>query len=95
MAGREAKFACVRAIVCTTAVAGIVASFELTSGAGLVVSIVVLGLLALAWLVSLFLLIVDSISIGAKIVWFVALTCLAPITIPLYLILRHRRHRAG
>ena len=51
-----------------------------------------LGLLALAWVVSLFMLIVDSISIGAKILWFVALTCLAPITIPLYLVLRHRRH---
>ncbi len=73
----------------------VVASFELTSGAGVVVSIVVLGLLALAWLVSLFLLLLDSISIGGKILWFVALTCLAPITIPLYLILRHRRHSAA
>ena len=81
--------------MCTTGVVAVVASFELTSGAGVVVSIVVLGLLALAWLVSLFMLVVDSISIGAKIVWFVALTCLAPITIPLYLILRHRRHSAG
>ena len=81
--------------MCTTGVVAVVASFELTSGAGVVVSIVVLGLLALAWLVSLYMLLLDSISIGAKIVWFVALTCLAPITIPLYLILRHRRHSAG
>jgi hypothetical protein len=78
--------------VCTTGVSALVASFELTSGAGVVVLIVVLGLLALAWVVSLFMLIVDQISIGAKILWFVALTCLAPITIPLYLVLRHRRH---
>jgi hypothetical protein len=76
-------------------VVALVASFELTSGAGVVVSIVVLGLLAIAWLVSLFLVIVDSISVAAKILWFVALTCLAPITIPLYLILRHRRHSAA
>ncbi len=82
-------------IRCTTGVVAMVASFELTSGAGVVVSIVVLGALAIAWLVSLFMLIVDSISVGAKILWFVALTCLAPITIPLYLILRHRRHSAG
>ncbi len=58
-------------------------------------SIVVLGALFLAWVVSLFLLVVDTISVGAKILWFVVLTCLAPITIPLYLILRHRRHAAA
>ena len=81
--------------MCTTGVSAIIASFELTSGVGVVVSIVVLGLLALAWVVSLFMLVVDSISIGAKILWFVALTCLAPITIPLYLVLRHRRHRVS
>ena len=50
-----------------------------------------LGLLAIAWVVSLFLLVADSISVVAKIVWFLALTCLAPIAIPVYLILRHRR----
>ena len=75
--------------------AGVVASFSLTSGAGVVISIIVLGLLFLAWLVSLFMLIVDSISVGAKILWFLAITCLAPIGIPLYLILRHRRRAAG
>ena len=70
----------------------VVGSFEVTSGFGLVLSIIVLGLLAIAWVVSLFLLVADSISVLAKIVWFVALTCLAPVAIPVYLILRHRRH---
>jgi hypothetical protein len=70
----------------------LIASFELTSGFGLVLSILVLGLLLIAWFVSLFLLVVDSISILAKIGWFLLLTCLAPIAIPVYLILRHRRH---
>ncbi len=70
----------------------VIASFELTSGFGVVVSIFVLGILAVAWVVSLFLLVADSISVLAKIVWFLLLTCLAPIAIPVYLILRHRRH---
>jgi hypothetical protein len=73
----------------------VVGSFEVTSGFGLVLSILVLGFLAIAWLVSLFLLMVDSISVLAKIVWFVLLTCLAPVAIPVYLILRHRRHSPG
>jgi hypothetical protein len=73
-------------------IATVVGSFEVTSGFGLVISILVLGLLAIAWLVSLFLLMVDSISVLAKVVWFVLLTCLAPVAIPVYLILRHRRH---
>jgi hypothetical protein len=73
-------------------IAMVVGSFEVTSGFGLVISILVLGLLAIAWLVSLFLLMVDSISVLAKIVWFVLLTCLAPVAIPVYLILRHHRH---
>lgn len=73
-------------------IANVIGSYEVTSGFGLVISILVLGLLAIAWLVSLFLLMVDSISVLAKIVWFVLLTCLAPVAIPVYLILRHRRH---
>jgi|tagenome__1003787_1003787.scaffolds.fasta_scaffold20376897_1 hypothetical protein len=66
-------------------------AFELTSGAGLVVSILVLGALFLAWVVSLFLLVADSISLGAKLLWFLALTCLAPIGIPAYLLARRGR----
>ena len=46
----------------------VVGSFEVTSGFGLVLSIIVLGLLAIAWVVSLFLLVADSISVVAKIV---------------------------
>jgi len=71
------------------------ASFEVTSGAGAAVSIVVLGALFLLWIYCLFLLVADSISVLAKILWFVFLTCIAPLAIPLYLILRHRRHKAG
>jgi hypothetical protein len=33
----------------------------------------------------------DSIGLGAKIVWFICLTCLAPITIPIYFVTRTRR----
>jgi hypothetical protein len=68
-----------------------IASFELTSGWGVLVSILVLGTLFVAWIVSLFLLVTDAISVVAKIVWFLLLTCLAPVAIPVYLILRHRR----
>lgn len=60
-----------------------------------VVGFVVLSILFVLWLISLFLLLVDSISVGAKILWFVFLTCVAPIAIPLYLLLRHRRRRAN
>ena len=52
---------------------------------------VLLALLFVAWVISLFLLVLDSISVGAKVVWFVALTVLAPIAIPVYLVLRWRR----
>ena len=60
---------------------------------GVILSIVVVTLLGLLWLVSLFLLVLDSISVGAKVVWFLALTLLAPVAIPVYLWLRHRRLR--
>ena len=73
----------------------LIASLQVTSGFGLVISILVLGALLIAWIVSLFLLVVDSISVLAKIAWFLFLTCVAPIAIPVYLILRHRRHSHG
>jgi hypothetical protein len=73
----------------------VIFSLQVTSGFGLVVSILVLGALLIAWLVSLFLVLVDSISVLAKIGWLIVLTCLAPIAIPVYLILRHRRHSRG
>jgi hypothetical protein len=73
----------------------LIASLQVTSGFGLVLSILVLGALLIAWIVSLFLLVVDSISVLAKIAWFLFLTCVAPIAIPVYVILRHRRHSHG
>ena len=71
------------------------ATLEAAMGVGAVVLSVVLAALCIAWLVSLFLLVADTISVGAKIVWFVFLTCLAPFVIPLYLVLRHRRRAAA
>jgi hypothetical protein len=59
-----------------------------------VVLLVIAGLLALAWLVSLFVLVLDSISVGAKILWFLALTLLAPFAIPAYFLWRQSRRRA-
>lgn len=59
-----------------------------------VLGFVVAALLLVAWLVSLFLLVVDSIGVGSKIVWFLALTLLAPFAIPIYLVTRHRRMQA-
>ena len=69
----------------------LLAAFQLTSGIGAVISIVVLGTIFLFWVIALFLLIGDSISLGAKILWFIALTCLAPFAIPLYFLARSRR----
>ena len=71
--------------------ASLLGSIELTSGWGVVLSIFVLGGLFILWLWSIFLLVTDSISVIAKIVWFVLLVCLAPLAIPAYLILRHHR----
>jgi hypothetical protein len=67
------------------------ASIELTSGWGAFLSIVVLGGLFLIWLACLFMLVGDSISVFAKIIWFLLLTLVAPIAIPVYLILHHHR----
>jgi len=65
------------------------ASLELTSGWGVVLSIIVLGTLALVWVVALFLVIVDAMSVGAKILWILFLIVLAPIALPAYLLVRH------
>jgi hypothetical protein len=59
---------------------------------GTTVLLIVLAVgLGLAWLVSLFVLAFDTISIGAKIVWFLALTLLAPFAIPAYFLWRRSR----
>jgi hypothetical protein len=56
-----------------------------------VLGVVLLFVLTAAWIFSLFALVGDSISFLAKVVWFVALTCLAPFAIPVYLVTRHHR----
>jgi len=57
----------------------------------LVLEIVLLTLLFLAWLLCLFLLVFDTLPFWQKLVWFLALTVLAPIAIPVYLIARRSR----
>ena len=58
-----------------------------------VLGIIVVVVLAVAWLVALTLAIMDSIPVGEKILWVLALTVLAPIAIPVYLVMRSRRRR--
>lgn len=57
----------------------------------LALEIVLLTILFLAWLLCLFLLVFDSLPFWQKVVWFLALTILAPIAIPVYLIARRSR----
>jgi H+/Cl- antiporter ClcA len=59
----------------------------------IVLAIAVAVVLGVAWLVALFALVLDTISVGAKIAWFLALVLLAPFAIPVYLVLRHRRRQ--
>jgi hypothetical protein len=59
-----------------------------------ILGLIVVSVLFVAWIVSLFLLVVDSIGVGAKILWFLALTLLAPFAIPIYLVTRRRRAQA-
>jgi hypothetical protein len=65
-----------------------------TSTGTTVVLIVIAVVLSLAWLVSLVVLVLDTISVGAKIVWFLALTLLAPLAIPAYFLWRRSRRKA-
>lgn len=58
----------------------------------IVVAFTVAALLCGVWVVANFLLVLDDIPILSKVLWFLALTLLLPIAVPLYLILRHRRH---
>ena len=67
------------------------AAIQLTSGVGAAISFVLMALLFVCWIASLFLLVTDAIGLGAKILWLVFLTCLAPIAIPTYLLVRGRR----
>jgi hypothetical protein len=65
-----------------------------TSTGTTVVLIVIVVLLSSAWLASLVALVLDTISVGGKIVWFLALTLLAPLAIPAYFLWRLSRRRA-
>jgi hypothetical protein len=70
------------------------AAYQINDSPGAVIlAILILGLLFTAWIVALFFLVLDSISLGSKIVWFLAVTCVAPLGIPAYLTARHLRHR--
>jgi len=57
----------------------------------LVLEIVLLTILFLAWVLCLFLLVFDALPFWQKFVWFLALTILAPVAIPVYLIVRRAR----
>ena len=61
----------------------------------LVVEILVVGALAVLWLITLFLIVADNISGGAKALWLLLTIVLAPFAIPVYLVLRHRRRQDG
>jgi len=61
----------------------------------IVLSLTVATILFLIWLYSMFVLVLDDISFGAKVLWFLALVLLLPIAVPTYLFLRHRRRRAS
>ena len=67
----------------------------LATTAELVIGLTLAAALFVAWVVSLALLVADSISTGSKVLWFVLLTLLAPVSIPVYLVLRHRRGASG
>ena len=57
----------------------------------LVLEIVLVTILFLAWVVCLFLLVFDAVPFWQKLVWFLALTILAPVAIPVYLLVRRAR----
>jgi hypothetical protein len=65
------------------------------STGAVIVSITLATILFILWFVGLFLVVVDRISFGAKVLWFFAFLFLAPIAVPAYLILRRRRHADG
>jgi hypothetical protein len=65
------------------------------STAEVILSITLAATLFVLWFIGLFLIVVDHISFGAKVLWFFAFLFLAPIAVPAYLILRHRRHADG
>ena len=67
----------------------------LAASSGVLISIVLATALAVLWIATLFLIVLDDLSVGSKVLWFVLCTLLAPFAIPVYLILRSRRRRAA
>jgi len=59
----------------------------------LVVEILVVAALAVLWLITLFLIVADNISGGAKALWLLLTIVLAPFAIPLFFVLCHGHHR--
>jgi hypothetical protein len=57
-----------------------------------VIALVLAGALFLLWVFALVRLFTDTLSVSAKLAWFVVLLLIAPVAIPVYLVLRHRRH---
>ena len=57
----------------------------------LVLELIVLSILFIVWLVTLFLVVVDPIPLGRKVLWAIAVIVLAPVAIPVYLVMRRRR----
>jgi hypothetical protein len=59
----------------------------------IVLVVTFVGIFALAWLVALFLAVVEAMPPGRKIGWFAALILLAPFSVPYFLFTRIRRLR--
>ena len=72
--------------------AGVLAQ-PLVADTGLLIGIVIAAVLLAAWLGSMFAIAADSLSPAAKIAWWIAVTMVAVIAIPVYWVLRLRRTR--
>jgi hypothetical protein len=59
----------------------------------IVLIVTFVGIFALAWVVALFLAVVEAMPPGRKIGWFAALIVLAPFSVPYFLVTRFRRIR--
>ncbi len=57
----------------------------------MILALLAAGILFVIWVVTIAALFTDSLSIGAKLLWFLALTVLAPIAIPVYFLVRRGR----
>ena len=71
------------------------ASLPLLADGGTLALFLLAIALGILWVVTLFLIVVDDISAGSKLLWFLFTTLLAPIGIPVYLFARRRRTGAA